>query len=143
MEESKDIRWVNRLDVYSAALRRLREMVEIANKGGELSPLLQGSIKELTVHRFEYTFEMARQVMKDYLVAKGVGKVYGAKSTVRRALDYGLITDREWLSAVRDRKLMMSDYDAVDEVRVYGDVVGVYFALFEELEDKLNKLKNK
>lgn len=60
-----DIRWKQRFDNYNKALTKLKEAVSIISRelhyGSEVDELLQEGL----IQRFEYTHELAWNVMKD------------------------------------------------------------------------------
>lgn len=61
-----DIRWKQRFDNYNKTLTKLKEAVSIISRelhyGSEVDELLQEGL----IQRFEYTHELAWNVMKDY-----------------------------------------------------------------------------
>ena len=73
MEEAEDIRWTQRFDNYKKALRLLTEGAEIITQ--ELGKTefeetayerISDLLKEGLIKRFEYTHQLAWNVMKDY-----------------------------------------------------------------------------
>ena len=66
-----DIRWKQRFDNYNKALTKLKEAVSIISRelhyGSEVDELLQEGL----IQRFEYTHELAWNVMKDYAEYQG------------------------------------------------------------------------
>ncbi len=86
---SKDIRWKQRFDNYLRAFRELREAVDIAGKR-ELTKLE----KQGLIQGFEYTHELAWNVMKDYLKEKGFVNIIGSKDSTRLAFKEGISNSR-------------------------------------------------
>jgi hypothetical protein len=78
-----DIRWKQRFSNYIKALQKLEEAVLIIknnftiSKDGKISndEFLDDIIKEGLIQRFEYTHELAWNVMKDFLQNSG-HKIY-------------------------------------------------------------------
>jgi len=60
-------RWVYRFDNYSRAFALLREAMEIRQER-ELTQLEQEGV----IQRFEYTWELAWKLLKDYLESNGI-----------------------------------------------------------------------
>lgn len=102
-----DIRWKQRLQNYQKALASMRKAVELASLR-ELSDLE----KQGLIQSFEFTFELAWNVMKDYLEEQGIPGIIGSKNAVRQAFSQGLITDGQiWMDMIQDRNLAAHSYD--------------------------------
>lgn len=68
--------------------------------------------REGLIQRFEYTYELAWNTMKDYLEDQGYRDITGSKDTVKQAFQSGLITDGEtWFDMIESRKLTSHTYD--------------------------------
>ena len=94
-----DIRWQQRLDHYKKALRQLESSVELSRRRplSELEKL--GLIKA-----FEFTYELAWNVMKDYFEYQGTTSLMGARDAVREAFQKGMIADGEgWMEMIQSR----------------------------------------
>ncbi|MDW8104451.1 MAG: nucleotidyltransferase substrate binding protein [Armatimonadota bacterium] len=131
---SQDIRWVQRLNHFSRALAQLRRFVE----KGELSDLeKQGLIKA-----FEYNYELAWNLLKDYLEAQGETGIHGSRDAFRTAFQRGIIEDGEvWLDMVRSRILTVHTYNEETAEQVVHDIIHRYFARFVQLQQKMEALK--
>jgi len=96
-----DVRWKQRFD---NALKALETLSGAARLAGErrLTPLEEQGV----VQSFEFTHELAWNVLKDYLEYKGVSDVIGSWGAVRQAFRNGLLEDGEsWMAMIRDRSL--------------------------------------
>ena len=103
----EDIRWKQRLQNYEKALATLKNAVELA-AARELTDLE----KQGTIQAFEFTFELAWNVMKDYLEEQGITGIIGSKGAVRQAFNKGLIEDGQvWMDMIKDRNLAAHSYD--------------------------------
>jgi len=103
----EDIRWKQRLQNYEKALATLKNAVELA-AARELTDLE----KQGTIQGFEFTFELAWNVMKDYLEEQGITGIIGSKGAVRQAFNKGLIEDGQvWMDMIKDRNLAAHSYD--------------------------------
>ena len=103
----EDIRWKQRLQNYKKALATLKNATELA-AARELTDLE----KQGTIQGFEFTFELAWNVMKDYLEEQGITGIIGSKGAVRQAFNKGLIEDGQvWMDMIKDRNLAAHSYD--------------------------------
>lgn len=91
MPTSQDIRWHQRLRNFDSALAQLTSAVGLA-KQRELSALeMQGLIQA-----FEFTHELAWNVLKDYFEFQGASQITGSRDATHRSCyrpcggDYGL-----------------------------------------------------
>lgn len=139
MDESKDVRWIQRFNNYRNALRRLEEAKDIVS-GAMSSPLNHNSVqllKEGLLQRFEFTQELAWKVMKDYLEYQGAESIMGSRDAFRQSLKLGLISDERWLNSITDRNITSHAYDESEAGVIYDNVCKVYLPLFLEFEQKM------
>src|SRR5579862_8752721 len=95
--KNKDVRWQQRFRNYRLALSRLTDAVALSQQRS-----LSDLEKQGLVHAFEFTHELAWNVLKDYLEAQGLADVIGSKNATRQAFANGLLEDGEaWME---DRK---------------------------------------
>ena len=130
---AQDIRWIQRFNHYKDALSRLNKFVE----KGELSELeQQGLIKS-----FEYTFELAWNTLRDYLIAEGIPDIHGSRTAIRQAFRRGVIENGEaWMEMIRDRNLTSHTYNEDVASKIASNVLGIYFAEFLVLKATMEKL---
>ena len=76
-----DIRWKQRFSNYLKALQTLAKAVELA-RHRELTKLEQQGL----IRGFEFTHELAWNVLKDYLEEQGFVGIIGSKNASRRLL---------------------------------------------------------
>ena len=81
----EDIRWKQRFYNYQKALSQLTKFIE----KGELSELEEQGI----IKAFEYTYELAWNVIKDYYQEQGEVNIQGSRDALRLAFQRGLIAD--------------------------------------------------
>ena len=109
------IRWEQRFSNFVKALRKLSQAVEYIKQhsidedkpagDGDLGHVLDEMIKEGLIHRFEYTHELARNVMKDYATYQGNPNVGGSRDATREAFQLKLMTDgKVWMDMIGSRK---------------------------------------
>lgn len=134
-----DIRWHQRLNNFTKALAQLRNAVDIKLKR-DLSDLeMQG-----TIQAFEFTHELAWNVMKDFFSDQGNNSIMGSKDATREAFQRGLITDgASWMDMIRSRNLSPHTYNESTAAEVVEKVCTTYFPLFEKFIKRMNQLKLK
>ena len=132
-----DIRWKQRLQNYKKALATIKNAVALT-KERELSDLeKQGLIKG-----FEFTFEMAWNVMKDYLEEQGINGIIGSKGAVRQAFNKGLVEDGQvWMDMIKDRNLASHTYDEETAKELITVIIEKYYNEFIVLLEKMNRLE--
>jgi hypothetical protein len=86
----KDIRWEQRFSNFLKAFDKLNEAVSkiSIDKEGNIDNdnFLDDIIKEGLIQRFEYTHELAWNVMKDFLANVGDVKIYVLKMLPKKLL---------------------------------------------------------
>jgi nucleotidyltransferase substrate binding protein (TIGR01987 family) len=124
-----DIRWKQRFNNYCKALQTLTSAVELS-RARDLSDLeAQGLIQS-----FEFTHELAWNVLKDFLEDKGIVGLIGSKDATRTAFKNGLIEDGDaWMEMIRDRNRTSHTYDESIAESVVENILGRYFPAFEAL----------
>ena len=85
---TRDIRWKQRFSNYLRAFQTLVDAVELADVR-ELSNLEQQGL----IQSFEFTHELAWNVLKDYLEHQGIAGLVGSRDASRAAFKNGLIED--------------------------------------------------
>jgi len=104
---SEDIRWIQRLDNYQRALIHLQSAVELMAQR-ELSQLE----KQGVIQAFEFSWELAWKLMKDYLQWQGIAGLSGARDAIREAFRQGLIDDGQvWMAMLQDRNRTSHTYN--------------------------------
>ncbi len=105
---SQEIRWRYRYDNFARAFSLLREALE---EGVEPLSELE---REGVVQRFEYTFELSWNALKDRLEYDGVVMAtVTPRSVIREAYKAKFIEDCEaWIDMLTDRNLMSHTYDS-------------------------------
>ncbi len=132
-EFTQDVRWEQRLVNFKKALSQLKKFVD----KGNLSELEeQGAIQA-----FEYTYELAWNVLKDFLAYQGETEIYGSRDAIRKAFQVGLIENGDrWMDAYMSRTKTSHAYNEETAKEVVGAILSNYFALFEALDAKMTSL---
>lgn len=140
-------RFIQRLDSYSRAFRRLEELVLMIT-GKETYSLFSEEqiyfeeeiVREALIKRFEFTQELSWNLLKDYMSHQGEVNLAGSRDVYRRALKFGLISDPIWMNMILDRNLSAHDYNDAKSRDIAQRIVEKYYPLLREL---LNNMESK
>lgn len=134
-------RWIYRFDNYKRAFGLLREAIETMDTR-DLTQLE----KEGVIQRFEYTWELAWKVLKDYLEYEGVSlDTITPASVIRAAFEAKIIAHGErWMQALDARNKMSHVYDMKTFDDTIRDIQKTYLALLDDLHVSMldNAIKN-
>ncbi len=131
-----DIRWKQRFNNFNKAFQRLADAVELSQLR-ELSDLEQQGL----IQSFEFTHELAWNVLKDYLEEKGIVGLIGSKDATRSAFKNGLIDDGEsWMKMIEDRNKTSHTYDLAVARVVVENILKRYSPAFELMLQKFTIL---
>lgn len=125
-----DIRWKQRFQNYNRALFLLSDALK---DGSEKLSLLE---KEGTLQRFEFTFELAWKLMKDYLEESGIIiNPITPKQVIKQAFTAKIISDGQvWIDMLLSRNLMSHTYDFIKFETIAKDVEQKYLTSMKQLE---------
>lgn len=132
----EDIRWIQRFDNFKRALAQLTMGIELLRQRS-LSLLEEQGL----IQAFEYTHELAWNVLKDYLTEYGgmVGLI-GSRDTTREAFRRDLITEGElWMEMIKSRNLSSHTYNQ-DTAKRLVEMIPLYHREFKRLEQKFQTL---
>jgi nucleotidyltransferase substrate binding protein (TIGR01987 family) len=135
----QDIRWKQRFDNYLKAFQTLVEASELAEER-ELSNLEQQGL----IQSFEFTHELAWNVLKDYLENQGIVNIIGSRDATREAFKNGLITDGEtWMDMIKARNQTTHTYNPAIADGVAEDILQRFYFAFEEMAEKFTVLSKR
>lgn len=138
MAAKTDVRWHQRLQHYEKALLKLREAVLISRQR-QLSQLEQQGL----IKAFEFTHELAWNVLKDYFADQGNMSITGSRDATREAFQKGLIMDGTgWMEMIKSRNLTSHTYNEDTALEISKRIEQDYLKLFDDLESKLTELKS-
>lgn len=91
-----------------------------------------------TLHRFEFTFELAWKTMKDYLEYSGIVEGTGSpREIIKTAFANGIIDDGEnWLKMMLARNSLSHLYDEEKSREIYIEIKEIYIDLLQKLNEK-------
>lgn len=127
-----DIRWKQRFQNYQKALTQLTEAVALKQHRPLSNIERQGLVKA-----FEFTHELAWNVMKDFFIYKGSGRIIGSRDATREAFQNQLIEDGDsWMDMIKTRNKAVHTYDeglVEDVVQITAEVYYPLFLAFEKV----------
>lgn len=133
---TEDIRWKQRFANYRSAYQELAEGVDIARTRSLTRLEKQGIIQG-----FEYTHELAWNLLKDYLEFYGHSGLIGSRDTTREAFKRELIEDGDtWMEMIKSRNLTSHAYDRNTAEQIYTDILTRFFPAFASLTTKFSRL---
>jgi nucleotidyltransferase substrate binding protein (TIGR01987 family) len=128
-----DTRWKQRFSNYQKALAQLNDAIVLSNTRALSELEAQGLIQA-----FEFTHELAWNVMKDYLVYQGYDMITGSRDAIRLAFQVGLLTDGEgWMETIASRNKSSHTYDAATADLLLKAIKECYHALFNSFEERM------
>ena len=134
---NEDIRWKQRFQNFQKAVATVKNAVELA-ASRELS-LLE---KQGLIQGFEFTFELAWNVMKDYLNEEGINDIIGSKSAIRHAFNKGLIGDGQvWMDMIEARNISSHTYDEETAEKIFRKITGSFYKQFMIFAETMNGLE--
>lgn len=144
----QDIRWEQRFSNFVKALRKLSQAVEYIKHNfmdkdapiddSELGHVLDEMIKEGLIQRFEYTHELAWNVMKDYAVFQGNADVGGSRDATREAFQLNLVTDgKVWMDMIGSRNKTSHTYNEETADEIYSKIMNAYYPAFLAFEKNM------
>ena len=149
-----DIRWHQRFANYNKALLKLEQAIAYIQQyyldekkdktsSGDPGYVLDEIIKEGLIQRFEYTHELAWNVMKDYAEYQGNTMVGGSRDATREALQLKIIADGEiWMDMIQSRNKTTHTYNESTANEIYRKIMDQYFPLFLSFKVKMEDKKN-
>ena len=108
-------------------LARQRPLSELEQQG-----LIQG---------FEFSHELAWNLLKDYLQYQGITGIVGSRDATRLAFQNGLILDGEtWMAMIKARNQSSHTYNLEQAQAIARDVIEHFANLFGALRSRFTAL---
>jgi nucleotidyltransferase substrate binding protein (TIGR01987 family) len=129
MPTNRDIRWKQRFQNFDRAYLLLRQALE---RGPSALSLLE---KEGVIQRFEYSFELAWKVIKDYLEDGGlVISPVTPRQVLKDAFAAKVISDGQvWIDMLDSRNLLSHTYNSPAFEKAVDAIAAHYLPAMEEL----------
>jgi len=133
----QDIRWIQRFQNYCKALDQLTKFMQ-RDALNELEE--QGLVKS-----FEYTYELAWNVLKDLLEAQGISGMIGSRGAIKEAFKQKLLGDSEedgliWMAMIKSRNQTSHAYDETIIKEITQAISSDYYKAFVALQHRLERM---
>ena len=133
---SDDFRWQQRYKNFCKVFAVLDEAV-LLFKERPLNKLEEQGV----IQRFEFTHELAWNVIKDYFEYQGNTSITGSRDATRAAFSQGLIADGEgWMEMIKSRNQSSHTYNEEIANDIFQKIVELYHPLFVAFQIKMNSL---
>lgn len=127
---AKDVRWLQRLSNFSKALAQLDEAMELMQLR-QLSRLE----KQGVIQAFEYSYELAWNTLRDFLLWQGIEGIIGSRDTIREAFSQGLIEEGQgWMNMLADRNRTSHTYNEETAEAILSNISQQHHILLKALE---------
>ncbi len=134
MEKSE--RWKQRLVSFEKSLNKVLEITDNIDLAS-LSEIERDSL----IKRFELTFELSWNVLKDFLELQVETGLFGSRNTFQTAFRRGLIGDGEkWMQMIESLIMAAHVYDEEKAVEIAVRIYDRYIYLFKKLSKSMEDL---
>lgn len=133
--KTQDIRWKQRFQNFNAALTQLQTAVDLA-KQRPLTDLEKLGL----IQAFEFTHELAWNVLKDYFVHQGGATlITGSRDATREASTRGLLAENGavWMEMIRSRNQTSHTYNQNIAEEIVHKITEEYMAAFLSFQDTM------
>ncbi|RFF27857.1 MULTISPECIES: nucleotidyltransferase substrate binding protein [unclassified Wenzhouxiangella] len=132
-------RWIQRLDNYKRAHAQLKGAVDLMRRR-ELSDLE----KQGVIQAFEFTWELAWNLLKDYLNWQGETEITGARDAIREAFSRELIEKGQvWMAMLQDRNRTAHTYNESTMREILTSIDEQYIEQLDGLKRQFQELAEK
>ena len=144
----KDIRWEQRFSNYIKAVDKLSQSVKYIEENFDTEESLENEIldemiKEGLIQRFEYTHELAWNVMKDYAEYQGNSSIGGSRDASREAFQLKLITNGHiWMDMITSRNKTSHTYNEETANEIYDKILKEYYPAFIEFKHTMEEKRS-
>jgi len=125
-----DIRWIQRFNNFKKSLNQLDGAVKL-NTERSLSALEQQGV----IQAFEYNYELAWNVLKDFYENQGEQNIQGSRDAIKLAFKRGIIINGDvWMNMIKSRALTSHTYNEETTREILKDIIEKYYIEFTNLK---------
>ena len=133
-----NIRWHQRLDNFQKALLHVKSAILLARERS-----LSDLEKQGLIQAFEFTHELAWNVMRDYFIFQGNTDIHGSRDALREAFNKGLIEQGEvWMEMIKSRNQTAHTYNQMVADDIVSKIVELYSDCYDQFLKKMLSIKN-
>lgn len=130
--ENQDIRWEQRFQNFSKSMKYLGDALQIPNPD-----IVQ---KAGIIQFFEMSFELAWNMVKDYLEEQGFVDIKSPRGALKKAFETGIIENgHDWMDLLLDRNLTAHTYDEQKATEMEQLIQNKYFPLLKALHESFKQ----
>lgn len=120
---------MQRFSNFRKAMLTISEAADLASTR-RLSNLEQQGL----IQGFEFTHELAWNVLKDYLEAQGFVGIIGSRNATREAFKNALVADGEvWMDMIKARNMTSHTYSTAIAQEIAADILRRFYPAFEAM----------
>lgn len=146
----EDIRWEQRFSNFNKALDKLSQAIDFVkyesdgqNPDMENGEILDEIVREGVIQRFEYTWELAWNVMKDYSIFQGELSVTGSRDAIKFAFQAGLIRNGDlWMEMIKSRQKTSHTYNEETAQDIYLKIINEYYDAFIQFRGNMEQKRS-
>ena len=130
--QNQDIRWEQRFQNFSKSMNYLGSALQIADPD-----IVQ---KAGIIQFFEMSFELAWNMVKDYLEEQGFVDIKSPRGALKKAFEMGIIENgHDWMDLLLDRNLTAHTYDEEKATEMEQLIQNKYFPLLKALHESFQQ----
>ncbi|UZO79792.1 nucleotidyltransferase substrate binding protein [Aquimarina sp. ERC-38] len=147
MKSENDIRWEQRFSNYKNALQNLEDAalfyhntftLKSEASADKKATTHKNIVKQGIIQSFEYTYELAWNVMRDYAEYQGSPNIPGSRSAIREALQMGIIKEgKTWMDMVESRVRTTHTYHKDTADAIFSKIMKDYLPLFKDFKEEM------
>ena len=129
---TQDVRWKQRYSNFLRAFQTLTEAIELSQTRA-LTPLEQQGL----IQGFEFTHELAWNVLKDYLTYQGISDLVGSRDASRSAFKNALIQDGDvWMKMIEARNQTSHTYNIEIAQTIVQSICQSFYPAFQAFAEQ-------
>lgn len=139
-----DIRYKQRFANYTKALEQLEKgLYYFEQEKGQNDKALLEVIRTSVIKSFEFSFELAWNLMKDYAIYQGIPNIAGSRDAIREAFTMGLIpegTHLVWKEMILSRNQSSHTYNESTAEEIFDNIKNDYLSAFRAFWNTMKPL---
>lgn len=135
--ENKDIRWKQRFQNFTKSMNYLENALQIPHPD-----IVQ---KAGIIQFFEMSFELAWNLIKDYLEEQGFVEIKSPRGALKKAFEINILENgHDWMDLLQDRNLTAHTYDEQKATDMEQLIQTKYFPLLKSMHNSfIQKINEK